>query len=329
LMVATRLGVAAEVPDAPWLNCDNAHIAALVQHFGWDAASEPMGCQWYFSFSPSVPVPTLTRIPVLDAVAQLTGQVYRRHQVPIERYADEMAEMLASGRPFIAYGDSYHMPWLPYFGWEASPHPFIIEGVEADGTVLIVEAYTNSTPKGKVIPGPARVTADDFGTLLRALPPDRAGEVITLESRREPAELDVIATLEANARAIVQSVRDGRELTAFAAQGRASVTDVAEMARFDLSCWEVMRARCCHSAWLARLAGRRPEIMPASLAREFETTIAESWRRASQFAFIGSQRLKRGSPVPSASFDLIEGALTDAETAFGEKLLGHVGLAGS
>lgn len=316
------LDVNETVRDAQFLNCDNAHLAAVLQFYGARDPSAPMGEQWYFELRMDTLVPVTARVPVLEAIARHSGVVLTRTQIPAERYHETLAAFIRDGHPVIIYGDSIDMPWLPYFGNESSPHPTLVDGIADDWSqVRVVEAYTNTTPDGPVIPGPAFVSRVDFDTLVAALPPERRGEVIVFDGRQDPDPVPPADTLRANAHAISVHVGELDELRTFAERGRAAAADLSAMASFDLGCWEVTRARSCHERWLGRLSAADPGLVPATLVEQFATDIADPWRRVSQFAFIAAQRLRRGAAVPTVSFELISDHLADAELRFAGALL--------
>lgn len=320
-----RLGVAETVPDAPHLNCDNAHLAALQQFYDAPSPSAPMGSQWSFELQDDSLVPVTLRQPVLEAIADHSGLVFRREQLPEGSYHDLLAASLREGRPLIVYGDSLHMPWLPYYGHESAPHPVVLDGVAEDGSVFhVVEAYTNTTPNGPVVPGPAVVERADFDKLVSALEDDRRGEVIWLVDRRRPTPPPPLESMRANAESVLRTVEGEGQLAELGRRGRDAQTDVTALAEFDLGCWEMTRARSCHAVWLDRLARSSPEALPLGLAERFAVQIAEPWRRVSQFAFLAHQRALRGSRVPTTSFDLLEGDLPAAEVAFANALLEHL-----
>jgi hypothetical protein len=92
------------------------------------------------------------------------------------------------------------------------------------------------------------------------------------------------------------------------------------MARFDLGCWEMTRARSCHAAWLARLSAQSPALITPELAERFAGEVAGPWKRVSQFAFLAHQRLLRGSVPPPTCFEMIE-QVSMAEIGFATALL--------
>ncbi|GGS49207.1 hypothetical protein F2B00_09755 [Streptomyces parvus] len=316
------------VTDAPWLNCDNAHLAALQQFYGVSEPSAAMGLQWSFELRTTDEVPVTLRVPVLDSIARETGLVFERRQLPLPGYYDDVAALVAEGTPLIVYGDAFHMPWLPYFGNDSSAHPTILAGV-TDDAFHIVETYTNSTPWGRVVPGPARVPRPEFEKLVAALGPGQRGEVLFLVSRVPANPTDPADALRANAEAVLRQVGERGDMATYAQWARDNATDPEAMGRYDLGCWEVTRARSCHSVWLGRLAGTRPDLLPADLAQRFHEEIDLPWRRASQFAFVNSQRVAKGAKPSTASFDLVAGRLADAETAFARDLLTHLDAKGA
>lgn len=318
------LGVSGTLPDAPFLNCDNAHLAALQQFYGAASPADPMGSQWYFRLRTPDQVPETLRVPVLDAIAAMTGLVFERGQLPMPEYYDRVREMVAGGTPLIFYGDAYHMPWLPYFGNDSSAHPTVLHGVTGGELFHVVEAYTNSTPWGRVVPGPATVTREEFRTLVEALGPEQIGEVIWLRTRREPAPPDPVDVLRSNAEAIEDRIGHHGDLAGWAQWGRDNADGPETAALFDLGCWEVNRARSCHAAWLRRLAASSPRLLPPEMAERFAAEIAAPWQRVSQFAYVNAQRVRKGSRPSTASCDLIDG-LTSAETSFAHRLLARSG----
>jgi hypothetical protein len=93
--------VAATVVDAPWLNCDNAHLAALSQFYGAARPSDAMGLQWAFELRSTDQVPATLRVPVLESIARETGLVFSRRRIALPAYYDELAVLLAAGTPVI------------------------------------------------------------------------------------------------------------------------------------------------------------------------------------------------------------------------------------
>ncbi|MEV4556230.1 hypothetical protein AB0K51_04435 [Kitasatospora sp. NPDC049285] len=315
--------MAATVTDAPWLNCDNAHLAALQQFYGVADPSAAVGLQWAFELRSVDEVPVTLRVPVLESIARESGLVFERRRIPLPGYYDQLADTLAGGTPVIVYGDAFHMPWLPYFGNDSSAHPTILVGLD-DTQCRIVEAYQNSTPWGRVVPGPATVTRAEYEKLVEALGPEQRGETIALAARREAEPTDPAAALRANAEGILATVGDRGDLAAYTAWARAEAGDPVATARYDLGCWEVTRARSCHAVWLRRLSDRRPDLVPDDIARRFHEEIDLGWRRASQFAFVNAQRVAKGARPSTASVDLLDGHLAAAETDFAETLLAHL-----
>lgn len=318
---APTTSVSPVVEDAPYLNCDNAHLTALLQFYGVTDPSGPVACQWAVALDPARPlVPATLRAPVLEAIAAETGLVFRREQIPLDRYWPWADAVLAEGTPFIAYGESSLMPWLPYFGNEVGAHPVIVEGREGDDFV-VVEAYTNVTPWGPVVPGRYRVPVEEMRSLVHELDPRQRGEVIVLDGRTTPAPRSVTEHLRDNAASILATVRDESALAVFAERGRASVGDVAAMQQFDLGCWELARARGAHAVWLRRLVDREPTALPVGIVERFEQQIAAAWRKASQFAFVASQRAQREVFQVPASCDLIEVQIATAEAELAAEML--------
>ncbi|MBK3569777.1 BtrH N-terminal domain-containing protein [Streptomyces sp. MBT62] len=320
--------MAANVPDAPWLNCDNAHLAALQQFYGVPTPSAAVGMQWSFALPSTDAVPVTLRVPVLEAVALETGLVLERQRLDDgPGYYDAVRALLAEGTPLIIYGDAFHMPWLPYFGHDSSAHPTVLVGA-TDEEFHLVEAYTNSTPWGKVVPGPARVSRAEFEKLVEALPPGQRGEIIALTGRCTARPANPAGTLRANARSILDRVGEHGDLTAYAEWAREHAADARAMALYDLGCWEVTRARSCHAVWLGRLSDTCPELLPPGLVRRFHEEIDLVWRRASQFAFVNAQRVAKGAKPSFVSPDLLSGRLAEAELSFARDLLARLDACG-
>jgi hypothetical protein len=317
------VAVAETVPDAPWLNCDNAHLAALLQFYGAADPSGPMGQQWGFALRSTAEVPVTLGLPVLTAIERETGLVFDRRQVPMAEYHETVEATTAAGTPMIIYGDAFHMPWLPYFGNDSSAHPTILAGVSAGEKFHIVEAYTNSTPWGRVVPGPATVTRAEFDTLVEALHPAQRGEVISLSARRAADPRPLREILRANADGVLARVRDAGDMAAFAGWARGHAGDATAMALYDLGCWEVTRARSCHASWLRRVAGAVPGALPEGFADRFAAEVDLPWRRVSQFAFVNAQRVARGARPATASMELVE-QLAVAEVALAGELARHL-----
>ncbi len=313
------LRVSEIIDDAVNLNCDNANVSALAQYYGVKEPSSPVGCQWHFSLPRPGQLPPILRTPTLRAFATRTGLVFRRSRPSFESYYRRVRSLVRGGVPVMVYGNQFNMKWVPYYRNDAASHPFIVDGLDS-GRFHVLEAYWNNTDWGECSPRELWITDDEMADAVETLDGPLRGIMIYLLGRREPVAADPISDIRANAVDILRNVGERDGLGAFSRRFRRQSTDRQAMKLYDLSCWDLARARSCHLRWL-RLRSTVDDRIPADLVDRFEAEVVLPWRRALQFAHLGFKRVQAGSPPPLVSFDLLERDIAAAEVSLARQLL--------
>lgn len=315
------LGVSEIIDDAPNLNCDNANVSALAQFYGVAEPSAPVGCQWHFSLPRPGRLPAILRTPTLRAFADRTGLVFRRAR-PGRDYYDRVRGLVRDGVPVMVYGNQYNMKWVPYYRNEVASHPFIVDGLDTGG-YHVLEAYQNTSDWGECSPSELWITDAELAYAVETLDGPLRGVVIHLAGRRDPVEIDPVDDIRRNAAMILRRIGEQDGLAEFSRRFRLQATDTQAMKLYDLSCWELTRARSCHLRWL-RLRSAADDRIPRELVDRFEAELVTPWRRALQFAHLGFKRVEAGAAPPMVSFDLVERDIAAAEVSLAKEMLATV-----
>lgn len=313
------LRVSEIIDDATNLNCDNANVSALAQHYGVKEPSSPVGCQWHFALPPPGKLPAILRTPTLRAFAARTGLVFRRSHLRAESYYERVTDLVRDGVPVMVYGNQYNMKWVPYYRNEVASHPFIVDGL-GPGRYHVLEAYQNNSDWGECSPTELWITDQELADAIETLQGPLKGVVIYLSGRREPAPACPADDVRANAAGILRGVGERGGLGAFSRRFRRQATDLRAMKLYDLSCWELTRSRSCHLRWL-RLQSAADSGIAADLVDRFEAEVVAPWRRALQFAHLGFKRVQAGARPPLVSFDLVEKGIAAAEVSLAQEML--------
>jgi hypothetical protein len=316
------LRVSEIIDDAPNLNCDNANVSALAQHYGIKEPSSPVGCQWHFSMPKPGKLPTILRTPTLRAFAARTGLVFRRARPEPATYYDRVQDLVRGGVPVMVYGNQYNMKWVPYYRNEVASHPFIVDGLDP-GRYHVLEAYQNTSDWGECSPSELWISEAELADAVETLDGPLRGIMIYLSGRREPDEVDPVDDIRLNATGILRRVGEQGGLARFSRRFRRQATNVEAMKLYDLSCWELTRSRSCHLRWL-RLRSAVDSRIPVDLVDRFEAELVAPWRRALQFAHLGFKRVEAGARPPMVSFDLIEKDIAAAEVSLAREMLARM-----
>jgi amino acid adenylation domain-containing protein len=303
--------------DSAQLDCFDDNLQALLRHHGAADVRSPFASQWHFAFDEGRPrgLPGVVRTPVVDAIREATGWALQALPATPGDAAAACVVELDRGRPVLAIGDAYAMPWLPYCGHEHMDHSFIVDGVSATGDRLtIADAYTNKTSWGEATPGRAELPAGDIEAVLDGSDGWRGGWLHVLERRGPGAgPQPPRAAIRANATALLTELRERAALQRFHAFHAARVDDLAGVRDFTLACWIVARSRAAHALWLADVAGD-------VLAGEYRERVASAWQRAMEFSYLMERRVRAGRPAPRSALDMVEQAGA-AEIDLAERLV--------
>jgi hypothetical protein len=305
-------GVDVEGVDSAFLDCIADNVAVLLRFFGVADARTPFACQWHFGFDESddLPLPAVERVPFEQLVARQTGLALH----PLEEATDPAATCRAAlerDEPVFAVGDSFLIPWLPYFGNRHMDHSFVVDGTSEGGSVLhVADAYSNRTQWGDAVPLRTELPAAELASLLEASAGWRGSHLFVMRDTHDPDPLDPAAVTPENAEAILRALREERAFERFRGYYAARAENPAAVQRFTLACWLVARSRALHALWLSD--------QDASV--EFDE-IVTAWRRVAEFAYMMERRVAAGRPAPLAAFELLESTVEPAEAAAAERLL--------
>ncbi|GAA0467629.1 hypothetical protein Ade02nite_88400 [Paractinoplanes deccanensis] len=282
--------------DAELLDCYDDNLQVLARHAGAADVRGPFFRDWGFTAEG----PEFSREPVERRLREDTGLTVAWHP-PLPSAVEACAALLAEGRPVLAMGDAYDMPWLPYAGHAHMTHSFVVDAIDG-GTAGIADAYHNDTAWGSARPGRTEIDTARLAGLLGA-----DARIATLEPAGPAMPLDPAEVMRANAEALdVSALRD------YADRIRR-LDDRPGTEELALACWLGVRSRTRYGRWLAALAERDPAVAP--VADRFRDEVVPAWRRASERAYIARQRAERGRAVPAGAFDALAGPVADAEAA--------------
>lgn len=306
--------------DVAYLDCVADNLALVLLHLGCRDVRTPFACQWHFDFDDAQQaLPVLCRDSWAEIIAQQTG--CRLHQQPLApaRCLETLGALLAAGQPALVFGNSWFIPWQPYFGRAAQEHSFVVDGISADGRrVHIADAHENRTEWGEARPTSGELPALALPVILETQS-EHAGTLFLLERMGEAPQPDVRALLLANAQQVAQAQERGR-FRAFADRYAQQAGEMQAARRFELALWLVARARALHALWLRDLAGQWPQLLPPAYPERYEQEVVLPWRRAREQAYLLQRRLARGRPAPGVCFTMIAEEIGPREAALAEEL---------
>jgi hypothetical protein len=225
---------------------------------------------------PTVEPPLAIQLPEAQALAGL--KVVCR-----EDNADPFAlrELARRHETVYAIGDSYHMPWLPYYRRRHMEHSFLV-ACAPDDCAQISDAYDNQTAWGPAAPGTWRYGWGELPTASVAIVYE------TADSYSWPAP----------------SVHIGEARDYIDAYARHP-DRLAAMQQLAVETWLLSRARQLH----ARLRHHLGE--PPNAATEAHL---HRWEQIATTTFIALRRVQRGKPEPGTLLaDLAQALDTDRE----------------
>ena len=312
-----ELSVKFDRVDYKYLDCIENNIATLLAYEGVHDLRTPFACQWYFSFQENAKNRVkVKRQAVEDLVLKYTGykvSQYILNDKPLD--LELCVSHINQKKPLLIIGDTFYMPWLPYFQREHMDHSFIVTGIdEISGIIKVVDAYYNHTEWGLAEPVYTNISLADLCRITDSL--GEGKEYIILEKKEEDCAIswNWNGIVEENAVSIVQNIDRCNMLSRFCRFYRNRLCDIEEIKTFVLDCWLIYRNRKMHSLWLTDLARRSAESWHSEIAESFEKEIVTAWQRVNEFAYIMLRRLVRNKKVPETSFDLIENELRGSES---------------
>ncbi|WP_433392213.1 BtrH N-terminal domain-containing protein [Micromonospora sp. KLBMP9576] len=288
--------------DGARLDCVSDALAVLLAARGVPDVRDPFARDWRFDLRAG-PAPARVALPAPDQddlLARRTGWRPRWSATEPGTAADSWRAALREGAPVAVVGDAYHLPWLPYHGHEHMEHGFVVDGLDADGTVHVVDPYENATEWGRAVPTATRVGLD---TLAPALPGGRWAVLVAATTA--PEAPDPRAQVAANVAAVRAAADSGayeRFVAAHAPAGRD------ELENLTLQTWLLARDRGLHARWLADLPAEA--VDPGFVARFAD--VERGWRRATETAYLALRRVRGGRRAPGAALDALR-TVTAAE----------------
>jgi hypothetical protein len=298
--------------DGELLDCIAVNLCVLLRHRGAADWRSPFACQWRFAFADAEGgLPALEHEPLASVIAEQSG--LRLRDVEVETGA--LAGLVERAGPVLLRGDAFAMRWVPYHGHAHMEHSFIVDGVSPDGGwAEAADGYANRTEWGDAVPCRFRLGIAELGDLCA---PDGVLRAQVFERAGPPRAVDAPAWLRRNAAAMAGA---GAALAAFADRARLDGGDLPErFERFVLACWLVHRARALHARWLGTL---ERDALPPGFAAEFEESVVGAWRRAAEFAYVASRRVRLGRALPPAPFDIVADQAAPAELDLAGSLSG-------
>lgn len=301
--------------DVAYLDCFTDNLAVLLCHLGIEDVRTPFACQWDFDFDLTrEPTAVLEHTEIETMIHQQTGCRVSRRCLDDKQYVEACSSLIQKNIPVLLFGDTYHMPWLPYYEQEHIKHSFLIDGVNyATQTVHIIDAYMNHTAWGLASPTETTLSFMALHEAILALDDPDAYCLFTLELAEKPVPSNTRVLLQQNARQILHHIQDNTSLLRFNDYYRQHVTDVAAIKQFTLSCWSIARSRALHQLWLADIGRSNPEILDPAFAVSFQHEISQPWQQVSEFAYILLRRVNLGRRAPESCFQTIEETLAPHE----------------
>lgn len=308
--------------DGELLDCIAVNVSVLLRHRGAADARSPYACQWRFAFTDADGgLPVLEHEPALSVVAEQTGHRLREIELPAS--AEALAELVERAGPVLLLGDAFAMRWVPYHGHAHMEHSLIVDGVSADGRWAdVADGYRNRTEWGDAAPCRVRL---EVAELLAICAPGGALRVHVLEQAGPPRPVDAPAWLRRNAAAMC-GAEAATSLAVFADRARMDGDGLPErFERFVLACWLTYRARALHARWLASVERERAQVLPPGFAAAFDESVVGAWRRAMEFSYVASRRVRLGRALPPAPFDIVAGQAAPAELDLARRLAERLG----
>ncbi len=299
--------------DTDALDCVAVNVAVLLDFVGVADVRTPFAAEWHFAFEAAgEPAhPLLMRSSLAQTVHSYSGCIVDSHTVGIGESIIAGLRELASRGPFLVFGDTYHMPWLPYCGHQHMEHSVIVAGWD-DDDVRIVDAYRIRTEWGEAQPSATTIPAAALLESMERLISDRRRIAWTIRQVDTAPKIDFAAVLRDNADEIRRSLAERHALRAFAGYYQAHSGELPLLREFTLNCWLVARARLLHARWLQDRAHDCPNVVTAELVEGFQTLVG-SWQKASEFAYISLRRRQDGRLPSQAPFHMIVNQVEPAE----------------
>lgn len=307
-MTAAEAAGAAPGPLAPMLSCLDANIEVLLRHAGVTetAVLTALGALCSLDVAPPE-LPVLTPLPREAWIERCTG--LRLTQAPASTGAEliESARaVVGSGSPVLIVADAFTVPWNPYAGHEHHEHGFVVDGF-GEGTVHVVDAYTNTTRYGPTDPGARWVDSNDLISGLRP-----AGDHFELRhlvgevTAADPAALaaEAIAANTRAWRAAEVRGRDAAALVAFAEDG----LDLDGLAWLSLAVWLITRNRQAHAEWWRRQGAASASEGAQAAVAEAAESVLEQWRSIQAVSYLAWRRVEAGKPCPTTLAATLTGA---------------------
>ena len=295
--------------DSEFLDCLSDNLAVLLDHQDIADIRTPFAYQWYFDFDSArdAGMPKLERVSITESIYQQTGCVTRHAQFEPGQYLEACLPHLRDNRPVLIFGDSYFMPWLPYFGRQHMEHSFIVDGISDDQKLLhLVDAYQIRTEWGNAAPTDTYLPTMALARIIEELDTAYARSYLILESERQAEEVDLAALLKQNASQIADLVGDKEMVLQFSRHFRARMTDAAAMKDFSLACWLVARARKLHGLWLSDTAKGHPDLLNPAFVEQYELNVSAPWQKVAEFSYLLSRRVSQGRTAPDTCFQMLE-----------------------
>ncbi len=207
-----------------------------------------------------------------------------------------VADICASGRGVLLFGNGRHMAWTPFFGREDVEHTVIVRAI-AEGRAAIEDTYVNNTKYGRAQPVAGVIDVGDFAAMCRDVPGHGDFHMVSFVSEAAGRVVDrdhVVGVLGRNGRAYLASIARGEGLAACAAFLAAQTLTAPLLETVTLLLWEGVRAREHHLALLQDAALPLGGAERAELVAALETAIVPKWRKLNEIAFLVYRRFALG-----------------------------------
>src|SRR5579875_1348526 len=110
--------------DTAYLDCVADNLALLLLYTGIRNVRAPLACQWYFAFDEAQRecLPALSRYALAEIIEKQTGCRLLQSTLDTSNYIDVLSQSIERSQPALVFGDTFFIPWLPYFGHEHQEH---------------------------------------------------------------------------------------------------------------------------------------------------------------------------------------------------------------
>ncbi|QZL04200.1 hypothetical protein K2224_14150 [Streptomyces sp. BHT-5-2] len=228
-----------------------------------------------------------------DRVATAGRSLGLRHTAPErvsipDRLTDAPADVW-----HLVIADAFHLPWVPYYQHKHAGHSFVVRTTE--GSVELLDAYTNDTPWGAARPSVWTLTPAALRATL-----DHVDSFTVVGLTRSSAGMPIgpAEALASTVRELTSATDDGRIDSYLDAYARHP-DHAAALSRLTTEVWLMARQRMAQARWLATAdAASGTDDRPAYKG-------ADQWLEAAEATYLAMRRAQRSRPVPGGVLDRI------------------------